>query len=213
MVSSNLSAQTFDGAALYGQHCAACHGALANSDVSGASASAIQIVIDTNVAGMGSLSSLTAEEVQAIANALSPSAPPPCPATLALEGADYHDGDLRVLYDFRDKVLLKRPAGRWYVRQYYRHAWEGCYLFLRYPELREQSRDVLEQVIPRIEAVVDGESVVLTLEDVAGIEDLMEAIHSKASPKLRKAIREFRSDFRKGNILSLFGISRVEGQL
>lgn len=59
-----------DGVALYDQYCAACHGSLANSDKSGASAALIQNGIN-NVGEMSSLSFLTSTQVQAISDALS----------------------------------------------------------------------------------------------------------------------------------------------
>ena len=63
-------AQTIDGAALYTQYCASCHGSLANSSKKGASASTIQSAIN-GVSAMKSLSFLTSAQVQAIATALS----------------------------------------------------------------------------------------------------------------------------------------------
>jgi hypothetical protein len=59
-----------DGPLLYDLVCAACHRDLANSQVKGESASEIQKKIDENEAGMGPLMVLSAEEIQAIANAL-----------------------------------------------------------------------------------------------------------------------------------------------
>jgi mono/diheme cytochrome c family protein len=59
-----------DGAQLYADNCQRCHGSLANSEKRGASAASIQDAIDGNKGSMGSLSSLTPEEVQAIADAL-----------------------------------------------------------------------------------------------------------------------------------------------
>jgi len=68
-----------DGTALYAQHCASCHGILANSTKAGASAAGIQGAINGNVGGMGSLNFLTAEEIEAIAAALAQVPPPPIP--------------------------------------------------------------------------------------------------------------------------------------
>jgi hypothetical protein len=59
-----------DGAQLYADNCQRCHGALASSEVLGASAASIQSAIDGNRGRMGSLNFLTPEEVQAIADAL-----------------------------------------------------------------------------------------------------------------------------------------------
>jgi len=59
-----------DGPTLYDNNCASCHGALASTSKPGRTATQIQNAIDGNVGGMGFLSSLTAAEVQAIADAL-----------------------------------------------------------------------------------------------------------------------------------------------
>ncbi len=67
-----------DGTALYSTDCAACHGTLANTGKPGRTASQIQTAIDNNVGNMGYLSTLTTDEVQAIADVL-PAAPPAGP--------------------------------------------------------------------------------------------------------------------------------------
>ena len=54
-----------DGAALYTQYCAGCHG----TSKKGSSATSIQSAIDKNTGGMGSLKFLTADQIQAISAA------------------------------------------------------------------------------------------------------------------------------------------------
>lgn len=68
-----------DGATLYTNNCSGCHGALATSAKAGATATRIQTAINANTGGMGSLASLTATQVSAIATALSGIAPSPTP--------------------------------------------------------------------------------------------------------------------------------------
>lgn len=58
------------GSSLYDSSCASCHGPLASSSKKGAAASAIQGAISANTGGMGRLSSLSAADVQSIADAL-----------------------------------------------------------------------------------------------------------------------------------------------
>ncbi|HET9597737.1 MAG TPA: choice-of-anchor D domain-containing protein [Anaeromyxobacteraceae bacterium] len=70
-----------DGAALYTQYCASCHGALSSSSVRGASASKIQNAISSNKGGMGKLSSLTSAQIQAISTALGGTTTTPPPTT------------------------------------------------------------------------------------------------------------------------------------
>ena len=62
-----------DGATLYANNCAGCHQPLAVSSKAGRSAADIQAAINSNLGGMGALSALTADEVQAIADVLPPS--------------------------------------------------------------------------------------------------------------------------------------------
>lgn len=66
---------TSDGATLYANNCAGCHGPLATSAKLGATASQIQTGIST-VSQMKSLSTLTSAQIQAIAGALVSTSPP-----------------------------------------------------------------------------------------------------------------------------------------
>lgn len=70
--SSQASATTSatDGVALYGTNCAGCHNPLASSTKKNRTAAQIQAAINGNVGGMGFLSTLTAAQVQAIADVL-----------------------------------------------------------------------------------------------------------------------------------------------
>jgi mono/diheme cytochrome c family protein len=54
-----------DGTALYNQYCSGCHG----TSKKGSSAAAIQAAINANTGGMGSLSTLTPDQIAAIAAA------------------------------------------------------------------------------------------------------------------------------------------------
>src|SRR5512143_3212772 len=70
-----------DGAALYGSDCGGCHGSLAKSGKRGASVSQIENAIAHDWGGMGAFASLSSEQLQAIATALSD------PATLTTSAA------------------------------------------------------------------------------------------------------------------------------
>lgn len=58
------------GAGLYAEHCASCHFSLPSSVKKGRSALQIQNAISSNTGGMRTLSGLTAEQIQKIADAL-----------------------------------------------------------------------------------------------------------------------------------------------
>lgn len=74
--SSTTPPPATDGATLYANNCAGCHGPLATSAKLGATATQIQTGINT-VSNMKSLSSLTTAQIQAIASALSTSSTTP----------------------------------------------------------------------------------------------------------------------------------------
>jgi predicted CxxxxCH...CXXCH cytochrome family protein len=73
-----------DGTILYSTNCAGCHGQLDVTSKPGRTAADIQAAIDSNTGNMGFLSTLTPEEVQAIADALPQTASPGA-------GPDYSD--------------------------------------------------------------------------------------------------------------------------
>ena len=85
-----------DGNALYSSNCAGCHQPLNVTSKPGRTANAIQAAIDSNLGGMGFLSGLTLEEVQAIADVLpqapvvDPNQPPDGIALYASECAGCH---------------------------------------------------------------------------------------------------------------------------
>jgi mono/diheme cytochrome c family protein len=70
--SAEVSATTLvdNGVALYAADCQGCHNSLVNSAKHNRTASQIQTAINGNVGSMGSLSTLTPAQVQAIANVL-----------------------------------------------------------------------------------------------------------------------------------------------
>jgi hypothetical protein len=130
-----------------------------------------------------------------------------CTLSTALRGTPDRKATLQTLYRFRDEVMMQSPQGQRYVGLFYRHALEGSLLVLRYPELRAQVREVVAWLLPTLEAAVDGRPAVLSAADVADIEDLLDAFAAKASPRLRRTIRQVRSDLRLGKLLPLFGIN------
>ena len=131
-----------------------------------------------------------------------------CPVSLTLEGTPDNKAKLEILHNFRDNVMAVTSEGQEYIRLFYQNALEGSYLLLRYPDLRERAYEVLENILPVIEAAVTGQPAMLTAADVADIESLLEAVAAKASPALKSLIQRIQSDFSQGKFSSLFGIDR-----
>ncbi len=85
------STASLDGAALYTDNCASCHGPLSASGKAGVMASAIQAAIANNKGGMSMYSNLTTAQLQAIADALAATpAPTPTPTPTLTDGASLY---------------------------------------------------------------------------------------------------------------------------
>lgn len=67
---ASTTTSTIDGLALYSAHCASCHNPLTISEKKGRTAAQTQSAIAANRGGMGSLSTLTTAQIQAIADVL-----------------------------------------------------------------------------------------------------------------------------------------------
>jgi len=65
-----------DGAALYNRYCSSCHGRLSRTDRPGRRAARIRSAIKNNIGGMGYLSGLDDDEINAIAEELALVVPP-----------------------------------------------------------------------------------------------------------------------------------------
>src|SRR5512143_3742331 len=81
-----------DGTALYNGDCSSCHGAIAKSGKRGVSVSQIQDAIAHNWGGMGAFAGLTANQLQAIASALSDPATLTGDTTTPVASTDSQDG-------------------------------------------------------------------------------------------------------------------------
>ncbi len=104
--------------------------------------------------------------------------------------------DLQALRDFRDRVLVTRPAGRRLVRLLDENGFEAMGLLLVDDALRERVRSVLKQMIdvtlergPTRPAVFDHEL-------ISSIEETMAAFGERGSPPLKHAFEEIRWNLR-----------------
>jgi cytochrome c len=77
-----------DGVVLYASYCASCHGALATTTKQGTTLARLQNAIAGNIGRMGTLSTLSVAQIQALVTALTPSTPTPTPTpSPTLDGA------------------------------------------------------------------------------------------------------------------------------
>jgi hypothetical protein len=134
-----------------------------------------------------------------------------CPVSLTLENDRDGESKLQILRNFRDDVMASSEEGRDYIETFYDHALETSWLLTRYPRIRKQASEILDNLMPVIEAVTEnGSPEVLSSDELAEIEDLLHSIYGKASPELQSSIRRLLSDLYLGKFVRIFGID-VEG--
>jgi hypothetical protein len=96
------------------------------------------------------------------------------------------------LYKVRDLIMAGTPIGQHYIDLYYTHDAEIMGLLLGSSALRDQAVDTLTAWQSNLAALVDGEgeSVIITAEQVQMVDDFLTALSAVASPHLSQVIAE-----------------------
>ena len=77
-------------------------------------------------------------------------------------------------------------------------------MLLRSPNLARRSVEMLVRLAPKIKAVTEGRPAMLSPDDIAAAEKLLDMIAANASPKLQTAVGQVRTDLRSGRLNDLF---------
>lgn len=83
---------------------------------------------------------------------------------------------------------------------------EGAEFMFSSPELLSHTYSLLEDFLPTIQAIVDGQVVTVTATDLVDIEALLEAFAAKASPELQADLRAIQEELQQGALLEQLGI-------
>lgn len=104
--------------------------------------------------------------------------------------------DLALYYHVRNRVLNHSGPGRRIVEQYYAHSDEVSQLVFGDADLQQALLDGLLIWEPTLRALVDGEgeSAVITVEQVAALDEFLTAIAAVGSPALQQAIATERAN-------------------
>lgn len=124
-----------------------------------------------------------------------PDCPAGCAAEVVLAGDATAMEDLRLLHTFRDDVLARSPVGQHWIALYERHRLEAALILATDGQFRNQTRSVLKQWLPLIQALTNPDSVgqaVLTLEHVEAAEAIIAGLADRGSPQLRTDLEETR---------------------
>jgi C1A family cysteine protease len=120
-------------------------------------------------------------------------------------GVDYQ-GDIQLLRNVRDKFLVTTKTGRVYVNLLYKNSAEIASLLSKDKDLRVRTASVVEQLIPELASLLNGEEAVMSLSMIYNVETLLDEFEVKASPGMKTAIKGVKRAIRKGVIFEQLGI-------
>jgi hypothetical protein len=118
-----------------------------------------------------------------------------------------NDKGLRKLRAFRDDVLKADPIGQAFVRRLYDRSHEVALILVLNPSLRKRTRNLLDDLLPAIESILQGYEVVLSERKLKKINRLLNAFARKASPELQALIEDVKAELQNEYTMMQFGIS------
>ena len=123
-----------------------------------------------------------------------------CPGVTAL-GAQ-HPG-LNTLRQFRDRQLTQTAVGKKLTNLYYKYSFPLVVAFIENPSLQEHAKELLEKVIPRIDASMKGQlnGPLLDGELYAEAEMLLDEIDLVLSSPLKKDLISLKDEAREAGLV------------
>ena len=110
------------------------------------------------------------------------------------------------LRDFRNNVLLKTPIGKKHVKLFYKNAIELITILINNEDVADQSKIVLEELLPKIKLAVAGQRINITPILLLEIENILNQISVEASVELKHAIEKLKKDLREEKTFDELGI-------
>jgi len=101
---------------------------------------------------------------------------------------------LLLLRTFRDEILLHTEIGREYIFLLYDNSLEIACLLLEEPLLAAQTIDLTDDILRSIELLLYNDELEIDPATIDDFFSLLDHFESKASPKLKTAIRKMKSD-------------------
>ncbi|MBW2182883.1 MAG: carboxypeptidase regulatory-like domain-containing protein [Deltaproteobacteria bacterium] len=126
-----------------------------------------------------------------------------CPAEVALEE---ESSPINLLRNFRNTVLAKNDIGRKYTNLYYKHAAELTKLIIAHEEIRTGVIELIFDMMPDINLLLEGEEALLSPEMKEELEALIDSLESYASPRLKKSLNMVRKDIKNNEMLQKLGV-------
>lgn len=100
------------------------------------------------------------------------------------------DSDAAILIRFYNDVVLPTPAGQYYNAMLVKHSNEMSLLFKNHPERQGKAIEVVQEFIPGMEALLNGQgdTVQITAKQIQLLQAEVDWVASAGSPSLREDI-------------------------
>ena len=102
--------------------------------------------------------------------------------------------------------MLKTPIGRKYVGLFYKNAIELITILINNEAVADQSKIVLEELLPKIKLAAEGNKISITPFLLSEIENILTQISMEASVDLQYPIEKLKEDLREETTLNELGI-------
>jgi hypothetical protein len=113
---------------------------------------------------------------------------------------------VQLLRNVRDDVLMAGREGRAGVSMLYRFSWEVALLLMSDTELRTQTADVINQLLPEAACLADGETILLSRSKLASCEALLDGFAARGGPTVRSLAAGLKAKIREGALFDELGI-------
>jgi len=119
---------------------------------------------------------------------------------------------LSLLRTFRDEILAKSEVGRDHVFMLYNHSLEILILLLLDPSLTQETKSVIDELLPEIISLLNGGEITLSQEKIARIDSLISHLEAKATPQLSRALEKVKWDLRDRKLFTQLTVEKIEGK-
>jgi len=117
------------------------------------------------------------------------------------------DENILIMRAFRDEFLLNTEVGRTYVFMLYDNSLEIAILLLQEPSLTSQTREVMSKLLISVKSLLYNEEMKINQDILDNCLSLLNHFETKASPKLKIAIKNIKRDMDSKEIFEQLGIT------
>ncbi|MCX5896549.1 MAG: hypothetical protein NTZ51_12090 [Proteobacteria bacterium] len=114
---------------------------------------------------------------------------------------------MSALRGFRDGILLNTPAGREYVKLFYKHSFELSVIFMSDPALQAQAEHLLYDVLPQVTAALNRNEFTIDNALIDELNFICDSVKSKSTTELYHDITSLQKQIQAGTLCTGIGLN------